>query len=390
MTPEESQHTKAAVHGYPRVAHLTSVHLVNDVRIFQKECKSLFDAGYDVILVGNGESSQRRGEPAVVGLRRIRSRAARIILSWAMVLRCAIRTKASLFHLHDPELIIAGLMLKLLGKKVIFDCHEYYAEDMLDRPYIARSLRRVLAILVHASLKMADRCFDGIVVAAPGMLRNFANPNTIVLNNYPEWEIGSRQARSFTERAPVIAYVGSICERRGINEILAALDIVAKSTDVRLLLCGRPSPPELIDEIRSHPGWCAVDYRGLLPRAEMERLLEEAIAGLVIFWDISNHRESSPNKLFEYMAVGLPAIVTDFASWRTLLDPVGASLTVDPRDPESIAAKISWIIANRETAEQMGRRGQQAVREKFNWKCESKKLVALYSKLLSPGPSTST
>ena len=371
--------------GQKKVAHLTSVHQVSDVRIFQKECKSLVKAGYDVVLVGNGESTKFPGEPTVIGIKHVRSRAVRVALSWVQVLRAALRTGASAFHLHDPELIVAGLILKLLGKVVIFDCHEYYAQDMLDREYIAPSLRKFLARMVRIALRLADKYFDGIVVAAPGMLRDFANKNTTVLNNYPEWEIGATTTKQLSERPPLIAYVGSICERRGIREIVAALEIVAESTEVKLLLCGRFTPPELFDEMRCQPGWQFVDYRGLVSRDEMQHLLDDAIAGLVIFWDISNHRESSPNKLFEYMALGLPSIVTDFPSWREFLDPVGTSLTVDPRDPRELARKISWIISNRSEAEQMGKRGQQAAREQFNWMSESRKLIALYSTLLASG-----
>ena len=366
-----------------RVAHLTSVHLVRDVRIYQKECRSLYDAGYDVVLVGIGDSFDDPSGPRLVGIHRSRWRAARIASAWIHVLRQAVRTRAGLFHLHDPELIPLGVILKLLGKRVIFDCHEYYATDMLDRAYIPAPLRKFLSVAVHLALRMADRCFDGIVVAAPGMLRDFSNRNATLINNYPEWEIGPAGKRNFKKRPPLIAYAGVIAERRGIREMLDALEIVAQRTEVRLLLAGKFAPPELMDEMRGHPAWRFVDYRGLVPRNEVKLLLEDAVAGLVIFWDIGNHRESSPNKLFEYMAAGLPTIVTDFPTWRILLGPLGASLMVDPRDPKAIAEKICWILANRDEAEQMGRQGQQGVREQFSWKSESKKLIELYGTVLS-------
>jgi glycosyltransferase involved in cell wall biosynthesis len=285
--------------------------------------------------------------------------------------------------LHDPELIPLGLILKAMGKRVVFDCHEYYVRDMAERAYIWGPMRGILGAIVKVALRMADMHFDGIVVAAPGMLRGFANRNATLINNYPEWEIDGAAAKRFSERPPRIAYVGSISEPRGIREIVAALDIVAQATAVSLLLCGKFTPNELLDEMRLQPGWRSVDYRGLVSRDEVQRLLDEAIAGLVIFRDTANHRESSPNKLFEYMAAGLPTIVTDFPSWRALLDPVGASLTVDPRDPRSIAASMLRVIGNRDEAERMGKRGQQAVREQFNWSSESKKLVALYEAILA-------
>jgi glycosyltransferase involved in cell wall biosynthesis len=62
---------------------------------------------------------------------------------------------------------------------------------------------------------------------------------------------------------------------------------------------------------------------------------------------------------------------------------VGTSLAVDPYDPQAIADKIRWILANRNEAEQMGKIGQIAVMEQFSWKSESRKLVALYRTILA-------
>jgi glycosyltransferase involved in cell wall biosynthesis len=373
--------------GQVRIAHLSSVHQVHDVRIYQKECRSLHQAGYEVQFVGIGKSSGDPEGPKIIGLQRSRSRTLRIAFTWTRVLRAALHTRARLFHLHDPELIFVGAILKALGKKVIFDCHEYYVRDMVERAYIWRPLRRTLASAVNIALRVADRYFDGIVVAAPGMLRDFANPHSTLINNYPEWEIDGSITKKFSERPPRIAYVGSISEPRGIREIVKAMEIVGRSTNVSLLLCGKFTPAGLLDEMRAQPGWQWVDYRGLVSRNEVQQLLDQAIAGLVIFRDSGNHRESSPNKLFEYMAVGLPTIITNFPSWHALLDPVGASLTVDPRDPQAIANSILHVIGNRGEAEAMGKRGQQAVLEQFSWTGESKKLVALYDALLLDRPT---
>ena len=214
------------------------------------------------------------------------------------------------------------------------------------------------------------------------MQEEYSNRNVTVLNNYPEWEIVETGKKKFIERPPAIAYVGSISAQRGIRTIVAALEIVAQRTEVRLLLAGKFSPPELLDELKAQPSWRFVDYRGQITRDEVQQLLDEAICGLMVLEDTGNHRASRPNKLFEYMAVGLPTILSDFPYWRKLLDPIGATLVVDPCDPQAIAEKICWVLANRDKAEQMGKRGQSAVMEQFSWKSESRKLTALYREIL--------
>lgn len=299
------------------------------------------------------------------------------------VLRAALHTNAILFHLHDPELIPIGFLLKALGKLVIFDSHEYYSRDLLDKDYIPVLLKSAMVKGTRVMLSLADSLFDAIVVAAPGMLNDYRNRNKTLINNYPEWKSEIDLTLRFVQRPPVVAYIGGISERRGIREVVAALEIVGHRMAVRLLLVGSFESPELEQEVRRLPGWRYVDYRGQVSRQEVKSLLDGSLCGLVTFHDAPNHRESSPNKLFEYLAAGLPAILSDFKSWRDLLDPIAAGLFVDPQNPKALADAICWVLTNRDLAEQMGKRGEQAVRDHFNWTTESEKLIRLYDQLLN-------
>ena len=102
-----------------KICHLTSVHPRFDVRIFQKECKSLAMAGYDVVLIAPGEIPENIDGVHIVPFPKIKSRFVRFIFSWMVMYKKALQQKARLYHFHDPELIPCGLMLRLTGKKVV-------------------------------------------------------------------------------------------------------------------------------------------------------------------------------------------------------------------------------------------------------------------------------
>ena len=82
-----------------------------------------------------------------------------------------------------------------------------------------------------------------------------------------------------------------------------------------------------------------------------------------------NHLESMPIKMFEYMAAGIPAVVSNFDHFRSL---GGANaLYVDPCDPQDIARAINWILDHPDEAQEMGQRGRLSVEEELNWEVEA-------------------
>ena len=100
------------------------------------------------------------------------------------------------------------------------------------------------------------------------------------------------------------------------------------------------------------------------------------------FLPLPNHVDAQPNKMFEYMSAGVPVIGSSFPLWKDIIEGNKCGLCVNPLDPEAIAKAIDYLINNPVEAEQMGRNGQHAVYEKYNWNIEKKKLFKLYNDLL--------
>jgi glycosyltransferase involved in cell wall biosynthesis len=90
-----------------------------------------------------------------------------------------------------------------------------------------------------------------------------------------------------------------------------------------------------------------------------------------------------PNKLFEYMAAGLPVIVSNFPLWKEIVEGNNCGLTVDPMAPREIARAIGYLIGHPDEAMKMGENGRKAVLEKYNWESEGKKLLEVYAKVIS-------
>lgn len=368
-----------------RVCLLTSAHPPFDVRIFQKEARTLADAGYDVTLCAQHPRDEVVDGVRILGLRRPSSRLARMTLTtWSAFFR-GWRVGASIYHFHDPELLPVGLALKALRKKVVYDVHEDYRGGLLHAYYLPKWSRPIVAVLVDSFEKSAVRAFDAVVAATEHIAGRFAGvADPVVVRNFP---LRSQLIAPATDVAPSadhgapfdLVYAGIISPERGIANVVRALGLA--SHPVRLILCGPFSPESFVHELRETPGFERVDYRGVVDFAKVTGLLSASDAGVVCFLDLPNHAEAMPNKLFEYMAAELPVIASDFPLWRRLVGDCGAGLIVDPSDPMAIARAIDRLIEHPAEAREMGKRGRKSVAEGLNWETESLKLLRLYDRL---------
>jgi glycosyltransferase involved in cell wall biosynthesis len=122
---------------------------------------------------------------------------------------------------------------------------------------------------------------------------------------------------------------------------------------------------------------------GWQTRPQAQHQMATATCGLCVFHPEPNHVEAVPNKLFEYMAAGLPVVASNFPFWHHFVADVRAGVMVDPLDPESIADGLQQILDDPGRALNMGAAGRQAVRDRFNWDIEAGKLLILVSSVLA-------
>jgi glycosyltransferase involved in cell wall biosynthesis len=376
-----------------KICLLTSVHPAFDVRIFQKEAKSLASAGYDVTVIVPHEKDETVDGVHIKALSRPANRVQRALLATWTLGRTALAARAAVYHLQDPELLLLGVLLKLCGKTVVYDVHEDLKEDILTKEYIPRAARTAIAWLANACEKSFSRIFDAVVTATDHIASNFAGyPAVLSLKNYPRLTDFTRGDGSEEEngRPPGFrcVYVGGLTEVRGISQTVEAMERLEDLEDVTLVLYGIFDAPAYQQELSKHKGFRKTDYRGWANYRRIPSVLSTMDAGVVCVLPYPHFVVGLPIKMFEYMLAGIPVVASNFPQWREIIEDARCGICVDPRDPGQIADAIRYLYEHPEERKEMGRRGQQAVQEKYNWEKESQKLVALYRVLLGDsGPS---
>jgi len=363
---------------------MTSVHDPRDVRIFQKECKSLVAAGYEVTLIAAGAASAIVEGVRVIGVRAPRGRLDRMLRVVPAVFLAALRLKADLYHFHDPELMPCGVLLKLFGRRVVYDVHEDLSADLLHKPWIAPVLRVPTAFAARTVEAVLSLTFDGIVITRPSLARKFSAKKTRLVHNYPILgELLPTSDTPYRDRPEVAAYVGGGTRERGMRELVGAFGTLPPHSRLRLVIAGRITPEPFLEELRQLPGWKRVDYLGWQNRTQVADLLSNARFGIVMFLPIGNHITSEPTKLFEYMSAKLPIVASNIPHWRKVVEDGGFGRVVDPQSPEQIVAAMQGLLDDPVSAERMGANGFAAVRSRYNWDTAARNLLGLYDRILS-------
>jgi glycosyltransferase involved in cell wall biosynthesis len=373
-----------------KVVHVTSAHSATDTRVFMKQCRGLAAAGHEVVLVvADGAGDRRVDGVQVRSVGAPRSRSGRMLSgAWACVRR-ALRERGDVLHFHDPELLPWAQVLRRMGKRVVYDMHEFAPAQIAAKPWIPPRLRS----LVGGMWRWVEpRLLRGVpvVFAAPALARDYPFvAHSEVVENMPILEelsrIRGRRHDRFT-----LGYIGSLTVSRGSLQMLDAVErLREEGLQVELDLVGPAHDARTAEALRRCVGAkeAGVRWHGRLEPVAGWRVMARCHAGLAILLPEPRYLEAYPTKLFEYMALGLPAIVSDFPLYRAVLKRAGCGLAVDPLDQDALCDAIRWCLSRPQELRAMGERGRQAAEQDFSWQTEQRKLLKFYASLGVPAPA---
>ena len=358
-----------------RVLVLSSVHPARDPRIFDKQIRSLLDAGHAVTWCRPGPVNAATAYPGLeeISFPARRGRVQRIATSWVAARRIIREQQPAVVHLHDPELLLVALLPRHPGVRYIYDAHEDIGLQVLAKPWLPVILRRPVAFLSNAVARLLMRRFDAVVAATTDIRERLASLPVAkaVLRNFPRLEQFPLAATAPED----FVYVGRISLDRGLEEMLS----LARSTGRRLSLAGRVDAGcEPMLEAAVRDGVCR--HAGELDRAGVASLLQQGGIGLCLLHDKANYRTALPTKLFEYMAAGLPVLATAFPLWRDIVRSANAGLTIElSRERQDWDDVQRWLDSG--TLSEQGKSGRQYVEAHANWGREAASLLALYREL---------
>ncbi|BCV20671.1 glycosyltransferase family 4 protein [Moorella sp. Hama-1] len=364
-----------------------------DVRI-DKMVRSLVSRRNRVTVLANNLKNIPR-EEEYLGARVMRTDRYRLPVPgspyWIRAIEHAVRVEPpDVIIVRDlPLFHVAYLVAKKRDIPLWFDMVEDYPASFLD---VRRSLFQKLTIknywlsrlyerfAVHRATVITVVCDESKErVAKLGVPESRIE----VLENMPDRYFLSCFTKSPREHKELIlVYSGNLDTKRGLCTVIDALALqeqLKPHRNIRLIIAGGTT--EQIQELRQFAQAklrkSAVTFLGKIPYLNLANVISQADWGIVPHLPTLHISSTMPNKIYDYMAVGTPVIVSDVGPLRRVVEDTGAGVIFRAGNANSFSQTLTRLLEEPQLQAQMSARALEAYKKRFNWEAEEIKLFRI-------------
>jgi glycosyltransferase involved in cell wall biosynthesis len=250
--------------------------------------------------------------------------------------------------------------------------------------WIARRLemflyRRAAHLLVNSPAYRTYLISKGVAPAKVSLIANGVDP---ALFDPDARGIAVREQFHLQDKF-VVLYAGAIGLANDIGTVLDAADLLHALPEIHFLLAGDGKERPNMEAQALQRGLSNVTFSGPLPKSRMPEVVAAADACLAILRNIPMFTTTYPNKVFDYMAAGRPTLLCIDGVIREVIEAADGGIFSQPGDPQSLAAVVRKLYANRNSARQMGLRARQYVEQHFHRDRQAAHFGELVSRLAS-------
>ena len=304
-------------------------------------------------------------------------------------------------HVHDLRLVKVGVLLaKQFNMKVIADLHENYPaaiksyvmdnsiKSIIRRYSVDRYSRwvayeRQILQEVDAVIAVVDEAKTRIVrdcKISPEKV--YVVSNTESMTSFGKMSIDTAIANNYKGKF-IISYIGGVDFHRGLDTVVKAMpQILKKKTNAILLIVGGKDD-HCERSLKALAKSCGVEdkvkFLGRIPFSQVPSYIAASDVGIISQFASEHANYTVPHKLFQYMVLGKPVIVSDCYPLKRIVSEYDCGLIFKSNDSVSLGECFAKPV----DSDRLGINALKAVREKYNWEEDEQRLFTLYSSLMN-------
>jgi glycosyltransferase involved in cell wall biosynthesis len=271
---------------------------------------------------------------------------------------------------------IPALLSKIIRrKKMVFEVRDLWPDTAIEMGYVNS---RLLKKMMYAFEKFCYNMSDLIVTLSPGSAQNivsrYKNYNTISVTNSANIDLFEHTDEKIVENFGLLdtsfaIYTGNIGEVNNSRLLLEAARRIKERSieDLKIILVGDGQQKEELQEISEEQN--LQDYflmLDLMPKEKLVSLLKYSIASLIPLANKPLLNTSSPNKLFESLAAGVPVIQTTTGWIRELIETHDIGFTVSADEPDELVDALLTLKNKPELRSRLGKNAYRLAKSHFS------------------------
>lgn len=365
-----------------RILVSVSNDLISDRRV-DKVCFSLYNHGFDVLLIGCIKSGRNSVERKY-GIRRFRTFFKKGFLFYAeyniRLFFILLFAKKDILLCNDTDALPANYLASLLtGKPIVFDAHELFPEvpEVVNRKFVKKFWQKIEDI-VFPKLKY---CYTVCQSIADYYGKRYGIKMEVV-RNIPSFKTITEDSVTENIRRPgkyVLLYQGAVNIGRGIEWLIMSMKYL---DDCILYICGDGDIlPEMKELANAGDLNDRIVFTGRVPAEKLDEYTIQADLGFVLLDNMGlSYYYSLPNRIFDYIKYGVPVLATDFPEISRIVSGYGTGIVTKTQSPEEIAKLIRKLLSEWSAAEVKERIKSNTAM--FNWENEEKKILSIVNNAL--------
>jgi glycosyltransferase involved in cell wall biosynthesis len=294
----------------------------------------------------------------------------------------ALKQNCHLYHFHDPELLLVGYLLKLFGKKVIYDVHEDLPKQIYNKNYLPKILIPIISTIIKFLENFFCKKFDGVITVVPTINNRLlkSNSNTIMFRNFPDINlVDSAKVLKKNKNISTIIYPGSLSKKRGVEDAINLVNLYKGG--IKLILAGSWESEAFHRKCKQLDGWKYVKFLGRVSQKKIYSYIKSSDLGIHLIHDMPSSRIGYPMKAFEFMACKIPFIISEVGNKKKLFK--NSCSYVKPGDLKDIQKKVNYILKNKKYGKKLAQNGRKRVIQLYNLEIEFNNLLKFYKKILN-------
>lgn len=339
-----------------RIVYTVFSNLKYDQRVKQ-ELKTL-SKRYDIYSISIGKNGKGKN----LEVSTVNFPALRFLIVWVKLFFEINRIKPALIFFADINTAPPALLCKVLYNiPIVFDMHEIGSEMKEKQNYFVKLFWKTIEFI---TLKNADSVIT-VSNSLAGYIKAKVNRGVSVLYNYPSkaiWNVISMGDKRN------ICYVGNLSEDRGLEQIVRAFK---ELNGYNLTIIGGGKLEKQLKFIASDAA--NITFRGVVAAEKLPAEIAKYGAGIVMNEGKSvNNRLGLPNKIFQYIATGIPFVCSNLPEMKKIANGTGAGIACST-DLENIKKAIGTVAENYDIFQKKAMK----YREIFIWEKQEKILLDL-------------